>query len=326
MNKSQKRALIFAAICIVLGFAISFVTAAARDFDWRSLGTSSQKLDTVTHTVKESFQDIQVDCSYDDVRLLPSPDGSCKVECLEGKDIVCRVEVTGDTLQVRRTDDRSWNNRFVFLGDDDRRFVITLYLPETRYRALTIHTASGDVSIPAGFRFETAELSSSSGELKFQAQADASLVLSSTSGDLSVSECQSDSISLSSTSGEIQLKDITAVSCRVKSVSGDAELESLQAETLNAEANSGELELKKAEISGEAVLQTVSGDVELDRFGAGTLSITTSSGEVKGTLLHAMDFETHSSSGSIQVPDSDVSAGHCIIRTTSGDIKIKLAS
>ncbi len=342
MSNTKKRALIIAAICIVLGFLVSYFAFSSDDLDWDSVNTVTQ-LEPVRYPVKEAFRDIHVEAGSGSVRLLPSEDGKCSVVCLEAENIVYTVEVKNDTLTVKR-EDRRTAKQLVGIQLGSKQEDIQLYLPEESYRDLELESASGELKVPDDFSFETAALSSRSGDLSYAANAAASVTLTAASGEIHVSGVETGAFRAESSSGDIKLKSIIADSVTVSSTSGELELEAvdaqdvqgksnsgkqtyrdLTAETLNTESSSGEQELKNVVLTGAAVLRSTSGDIELERCDAASFIINTNSGEVEGSLLSAKDFETHSNSGSIRVPDSDRSAGVCEIRTTSGDIEIRIA-
>ena len=324
MNQSKKRALIFAAVCIVLGFVISFSTAAVRDFDWVSLGTSISLNKNAKHIVSEAFENIRVESSSGDIHILPSSDGKCSIVGMEGEELVIQAEVQSKTLSVRRVDRRPWYNNigfFVGRADDES---ITVYLPEESYKDLAISTASGDIHVSDAFQFDTAQVSSSSGELSFLAKVGGQLSLRSVSGDIRFTDSEAETLIVSSTSGDITLDRLTVEKLQAGSVSGEINLRKVTSNTLNVETTSGEVELENTLIAGDARVKTVSGDVELERFDAASLSVTTTSGEVEGVLLSAKNFQTRTTSGNVHVPASDLTGGSCAITTTSGDIEIKI--
>lgn len=341
MNNRTKRALIIAAVCIVLGFLISYFSFSSDELDWDSVNTS--QLEPVSYPVKEAFRDIHIEAGSGSVRLLPSEDGKCSAVCLEAENIVYTVEVKNDTLMVKR-EDRRTAKQLVGIQLGSRREDIQLFLPEESYRDLEAESTSGELKVPNDFSFETAALSSRSGDLSFAGSVSSSLTLSSTSGGIAVSGAEAGTLRAESSSGDIKLKSISANSVTVSSTSGSIALEAvdakavegtsssgdqeyldLTADTLNTESTSGEQDLKNVILTGAAVLRSSSGDIEMERCDAASLSISTSSGSVKGSLLSGKDFEAHSSSGSIRIPDSDRSAGTCEIRTSSGDIRIQIA-
>ena len=67
MSNTKKRALIIAAICIVLGFLVSYFAFSSDDLDWDSVNTVTQ-LEPVRYPVKEAFRDIHVEAGSGSVR------------------------------------------------------------------------------------------------------------------------------------------------------------------------------------------------------------------------------------------------------------------
>lgn len=300
--KQSKKILILVAIALVLVGAGMMTTAMVQaDFTFSQISTMKFKETTVDIT--ENFTNIEIRDTESDIRLRPSADGTCKVVCIDSDKITHTAEVKGDTLTITRTDSRKWYEHIgIYWGD----FTVTVYLPEAEYNNLYLKSTSGDVEVPSSFTFAKAELYNTSGDIKFEAGV-------------------REGVTAKSTSGSLQIRGVKGGPVRAESVSGDIVLENITADSLSVSATSGDLELSTVQVNGEATFKTVSGDIELDRTDAESLYIKTTSGDVKGTLLSGKIFETHTTSGHVQVPASDFDGGHCEIRTTSGDIRIRIA-
>ena len=160
---------------------------------------------------------------------------------------------------------------------------ITVYLPEKQYKGLKIDLISGDVVVK-DLQIEKSEIETISGDVK-------------------VNDWNGDLLDIETTSGDVELKNCSTDTLSVETVSGDLEIEDLVAK-------------------GAITLDCTSGDIEFERMDGAELRIETVSGDVEGSLLSNKHFIAKSTSGDIDIPDSDSSAGKCIAKTTSGDIKI----
>ena len=341
MRKAKKIALVIALACVAAGAAISLSALTVIGFDISRLNT--MKFENNTYQVEESFSNIRIEGAECDVRLVPSQTGACTVVCSEGKNISHTVAVDGDTLKITRTDGRKWYERIgIYWGS----MSVTVYLPERAYGDLSLKNLSGDITVPGDFTFSRAEVHSTSGEIEYAAATDRELTLKTTSGDLTVRDLTAGALDVRSTSGEAEISNVTADSltaattsgdvvirsagisgdAAIETVSGEIELELVCVQTMSARSTSGEVELSDVIAAGHLEIETVSGEIGLERSDAETLWIKSTSGDVSGTLLSEKRFTTHTTSGTVNVPNiASPAAGTCEITTTSGNIRIKLA-
>ena len=91
-----------------------------------------------------------------------------------------------------------------------------------------------------------------------------------------------------------------------------------------AKTVSGDIEMEDTLAKEKMTLSCTSGDIEFERIDAKTMELETISGDIEGTLLSVKHFVAKATSGDIDIPDSDSSAGKCSVKTTSGDIEIKI--
>lgn len=300
MKRSTITALIIAGICVLVGIALCTCALAVQGF--RADGINTLKFDVTVNEVDESFDSLEINSIECDVNIIPSSDGSCRIESKDSNKIYTEVRVSNGTLEIVRKDVRSWYERIGiwFYGELN----INVYLPDAMYEALNVDSASGDVDVPDFFTFSSADISTVSGDINAACTVNGDMNAECTSGDVDVKNGASGSMTVSSVSGSIKLSDISPSSLTVKTTSGEAEL-------------------KNVLVSGRIELISVSGDIELDGADAVTLDIETTSGEVSGSLLSPKNYVTKTTSGSVRVPSSDSSAGECRIKTTSGDIYFK---
>lgn len=277
--RTTRRFIIFlACILIGMGLILSLGAMAGMKFDLSRIHTATYHL--TSHTVEESFTSISVDVQECSVRLLPSQDGVCRVECPENEDVTYSISVEQQTLTVVEKDTRPWWGR-IQIGFNLGNMELTIYLPEQTYQNLSVETISGDVSIPDSFSFDSANVHNTSGAVRFSAGVAQELTIETISGNLDVTGVKPQTLTLQTTSGEVNIaRGIVGGSCRIDSVSGGVNL-------IDCDANA--------------------------------LEISTISGDVSASLRTGKDFSTQTVSGNVDVPSS-TSGGTCQISTVSGNI------
>ena len=300
MKRSKKIALLVAAVLIVGGLIIGGAGLVTMGFDFTDMNT--QQFTTVTHPVDAPFSGVAIDSAECDVRLLPSADDTCRVECCDSDRITHTVAVTNDTLTITRQDTRRWYEHIgVYWG---REAVITVYLPLRTLDTLTVRTLSGDVTVSDAFSCRTADIQTAS-------------------GDVDMAAAVSERLSIRSVSGDLHAKNASPAALEVKTTSGDISLSAVHGDTLTVKTTSGELTLEGAVVTGDMLLESTSGDVRLADCDAGALHIRTVSGDVSGNLLTEKRFDTHTTSGDVRVPSTD-DGGVCAVTTVSGDIHFNI--
>lgn len=340
MSKT-KTALLASAACVVLGLALGLAGFARAGFDWLKLDNTVMKTQTVAIT--QPFSDLEVEGAECEIRLVPSPDGVCRVTSTADERIALTAQVEGDALVVARTDSRPW---FHWFGIHFQTSSLTVALPQREYRRLSVVSASGGVRVPADFSFAQADVRTASGEIAYAARTGGALTLKTVSGDLSVSGATAQEAALTTASGELRLDGLRADRLTVSTTSGDLaadgltvageakliavsggiELRNAVCGSLTVSTTSGDLETEDALVDGALNVSTVSGGVELERSDAGSLSLRTTSGDVSARLLTGKRFETATTSGSVRVPGDSAGAGTCQVRTVSGDVRIEIAA
>lgn len=123
-------------------------------------------------------------------------------------------------------------------------------------------------------------------------------------------------------SGDIEIVDSECGEQRIKTVSGKLSLQNITGISLTTETSSGSIGIFEAFYSHSALCNTVSGEIQFSGLDAENLEFITSSGDISGNLRSPKNFITETSSGYMDVPPSDESAGTCSIRTVSGNVSI----
>ena len=271
------------------------------------MGFDLEKLDTATYvdredSVTEPVTALEIDALGTDIRVLPAKDGACRVVSRLNEKIGYSLSVTDGKLCIECEDDRSWYEKIGFgLGKEH----ITVYLPTASLQELTVKVKSGDVAV-SDLQSGALEIKSSSGDIKLtDMKVETKANVSLSSGDITLRGVEAGSLSVKTTSGDITLKDTEAKGqINLTVTSGDIDMEDVLTDTLCAE--------------------TTSGDIEFERIDGRTLTLETTSGDVEGSLLSGKNFDADATSGDVNVPSSDPAAGICKVKTTSGDIQIRI--
>ena len=326
MNRTMKW--IYAAlVCILIGAGLMISVGSMNGWDPARFGNSVH-LTAQRFPVEEDFGAIDLRGCGGDVTLLPAEDGVCLVVTGVSEDggVETKVEVKDGVLYVTREDTRPWYARMAFnfwSGEDD----VTIFLPEERLGELELHSASSQIAVRSGLVFGRATVESTSGDIRFQAEATESLRLKTSSGAIALEYSACGDVALESTSGDIRARYLQCGDFAARSTSGSQLLEDLSAAgSVTAVSTSGEKTLRRVTADGALEIESSSGDVTLDGIDAASVSITATSGAVRGTVARRMAFSASSSSGDIRLPEPDPKGGAFTVRTASGDIRITVGT
>jgi hypothetical protein len=299
----KTKIVLLAVVLIAAGLVLAAAGLWIADFDFSKL--SSQQLTANTYHIDEDFSKISIDTEISNVELALAEDGTCQVWCLEEVNYFHKVSVENGTLTISTQDNRKW---YEHVGVNITDFhSITVWLPKQVYEALTVTCTTADVKISKDFRFDRADLSTTTGDIRWLGSG-------------------VDTLSLAVTTGDISVKDTLC-------------------NTLSAKTTTGDIRLYTSGATKQLQAQVTAGDVRFDRFNAPEMTVKTTTGDVTGTLLSNKTFLTHTTTGSVQTPDPSVESGPwqlvssagkvlsdafcqegtCEITTTTGNIRIDLA-
>ena len=283
MKKSKLT--LFAVSLVAAGLVIAAVGLWAVDFNFSKL--SLGRLTANTYTIEEDFSKICIDTDVNDVIVVPTDDGSCRVVCLEEVSYYHTVSVENRTLTVTVQDERQWYEHIgIYSGDF---YSVTVYVPKKAYEDLTVTCDTADVDVQSGFSFGMADIQTSTGNIKWKGGMVNELFLSVSTGDIQVDNtgCQN----------------------------------------LTAKTSTGDIFLNSTVITQKLFAKTDTGDVRFDKLDAKTMDVHTDTGDVKGTVLSNKTFIADADTGKVLVPtpiDGPVGEDICTITTETGDISITL--
>ena len=318
MSKTKKIAIAVAIITMVAGLIIFAGSIFAVGFDFTNLNTAKYEIDT--HEIKDNFSSISVNTDTADIVFLPSDDGECKVVCYERENMKHSAFVKDGVLVIEIVDEREWYGYISLFNFDNEK--INVFLPESEYKALTVEASTGDVSVPEDFKFESVNISVSTGDINYNASCTGSAELDASTGDIRVENADIGSLKLTVSSGEIDVKNVNCTGDIDVSVStGDVQFTNVTSNSLTTKGSTGDVSLKNYIATAAICIERSTGEIELDGCDAGEIYIETSTGDVEGFLLTDKTFIADSSTGDINIP-RETRGGRCYIKTSSGDIDL----
>lgn len=319
MDNTMKICLIIGAVLLVLGLIVFAIVMTIHHWDFSRLSTD--KYVTNTYSFSEAFTDISIQTDTADILFAPSDDDSCKVICREQENLLHSVDIQDGTLRIHEKDHRKW---YEYMGISFGKTSITLYLPQSVYGALKLHSSTGDVTLPREFRFEQMDISISTGNIHVSSSVSETAKLRTTTGDIRVEGITAEILDLSASTGRITVSDVT---CRgdmiVNLTTGKASVTDVTCRGLTSKGTTGELFLTNTVATGAFSIERDTGDVRFDRCDAAEIVVKTSTGDVTGSLLSDKIFMTQTDTGKIDVPKT-TTGGKCEITTDTGDIKLSI--
>ena len=321
MKNSTKIWLITATSLILIGFIIMGGALALFKWDFEKLSTD--KFETDKHEIAEDFNSISVKADTANIAFALSDDGKCKVECYENKKEKHSVKVEEDTLIIEKTNNKAW---YDYIGINFSTPKITVYLPKTEYSSLLIKASTGDVEMPEDFKFESADISLSTGVVDFFASATDAVKIKTTTGRICAQNISVGALTLSTSTGSITASNIVCDGNIYTEVStGKTNLNNIKCKNITSDGDTGKITLSNVIAEEKLSIERNTGDVRFENSDAGEIFVETSTGNVTGTLLTEKVFITESSTGKINVPKT-TSTSRCEITTSTGDIKISVNS
>ena len=280
MKKTTILWLVLAAGLLLAGAGLFAGALLASDWNVSNLDTASYG--TNRHTIDQAFHSILVDTDTADV-VFAATDGPCRVECYEAENARHTVTVDSGVLTVQMQADKKW---YDYIGIHFETPKITLYLPETDYRAVSVAASTGAVRLEA-------------------------LAL--------------DSLDIRVSTGAVTLNTVTCrEDVRIRVSTGKTFLQDVHCENLHTEGSTGDLLLQNVTAAAQMYVVRDTGDVRLEGCDAGQLYLQTDTGDVSGTLLTPKVFDAKTDTGKVSVPNG-TTGGLCTVITDTGDITFKPA-
>ncbi len=319
MSKATKIWLIVAAALVASGIIMFGLVMTMLNWDFLKLGTS--KYETNRYEIDESFNDISIKTDTSDIAFLPSEDGKIKVVCYEQAKTKHSVSVENDTLIINLLDNRKW---YDFIGITFWSTKMTVYLPEGEYGKLNVKVSTGEVEISENYKFESVDITATTGNVKSSASTSDFLKIKTGTGHITLGDISAKSMDLSVTTGDI---DVSNLECegevKIKVTTGKTKLTNVQCKDLVSSGSTGDITMTNMIVSGKLDIERSTGDIKFESCDSGEIFIETDTGDVKGSLLSGKIFVVNTDTGKKDVPKT-TSGGVCEITTDTGDIIINI--
>ena len=301
--------------CILFGGAMTMLK-----WDFKKLSTVTYE--TNRYEINEAYENISIAVDTAEIKLVPSEDGKTVVECVEETKRKHSVKAENGTLEIKCTDTRKW---YEHIGINLQTTKITVYLPAGEYGALSVKSTTGYTEIAKDFKFDSIDISATTGRIRNAASASGDIRIKTTTGGIRMEDVTAETLDLTVTTGKITVSDVTCKKdLRLKVNTGDTTLTDIACENLFSKGTTGDLILKNVIASEKFSIQRDTGDVSFESCDAGEIFVKTDTGKISGTLRSEKDFSScRSDTGSVRVP-ATVSGGKCELISDTGNIRIEV--
>ena len=319
MRTATKIWLIIAAFLVLIGCIILGGIMGMLKWDFSQLSTNTYE--TNHHAIHEDFSNITIVADTAGIVFTPSNNSEAAVICHEQKNVTHSVKIVDGSLVIEVVDSRKWYEHIGIHADTPK---ITLSVPQGEYGALSIKSSTGSIEIPEAFRFESMEITVSTGSVTSSASASGQIAIKASTGNIRVENLSAATLTLSVSTGKVTASN---VNCRddvqVGVTTGKADLTNISCRNLTSNGDTGSITLNHVLATGTISVERSTGDVKLNGCDAAELLLITDTGDITGSLLSEKIFLTHTDTGRVNVPQT-ATGGKCEIRTDTGDIKITI--
>ena len=319
MNRRLRKLIPAALILLVVGALIMVAALFTMKFDFRRLST--RRTVTNTYTPAGDFDDILIGVDTADVIFLPSEDGKLKVVSVEEEGCQHIVSTLSGKLTIQEVDTREWYEQ---IGVNSEPTSVTVYLPKKEYGALTLRTSTGDVSVPASFRFASVLITASTADIDIRANVEESISIRTSTGGITLAGLRAGSLDLTATTGHIRVSDsVVEGGVKVETSTGKVGFTDLNCAEAQVKTTTGDVDFTRVLVAESLRTETDTGDVRFDRSDAPEIRVKTNTGDVTGTLLTTKLFEADTDTGRVKLPASGP-GGRCRLESDTGDFDISL--
>ncbi len=319
--KTRRKALILLAIMfIIIGLIIFFISMKINNWEFGTMST--EPYETNTYENETAPQNIIIRTDTADISFCKSAGENCKVVCFESAKAKHTVTFEGDTLSIKVHNTRKWYDYIAISFNSPE---ITVYLPEKAYNSLSIEDSTGKITIPDGFTFNDADISSTTGRVDFDADVSGTLKITTTTGAVDIEEASFGKVKINVSTGNVEVSDIKCEGkFSVDVTTGSLDIEDLECDSFSSTGSTGNIRMEKVIAQKTIEVERSTGYVKFEDCDAQDLTFRTSTGSVKGTLLSDKIFFTDTSTGNVSVPHT-TSGGKCEITTSTGNINVEIA-
>ncbi len=318
MDMKTKIWFIAATVFVLMGVILFAAVMTAYNWDFAKLSTV--KYETNTYVITEEFSHISINTAAVDISFVSCQDS--RVVCFEEVNMKHSVTVEDGKLTIDTIGGKKW---YEHIGIAFRNPHITVYIPQGQYGTLFIKSNSGDVEIPKDFKFESIDISGSTGDVRNYASASEGIRINTSTGDICVENISANTVDLSVSTGEVTVSHIVCEGDIKVSVStGKTDVNHTKCKNLISRGTTGDISLEDVVATGTFSIDRSTGDVRFDDCDAAEIFTRTSTGDVLGSLLTGKVFIAQTDTGRVDIPQT-TTGGKCQINTRTGDIKIGIS-
>ena len=319
MNQTTKNWLIAGAALVLIGVLVLVGGVAMSHWDFSAFGA---KYETKAVDVDEGFRNLTIRADTEDIAFIPSDNGTCRVVFYERENRRHTASVHDGTLLIEGTDTEKWHEHFTLFSTGSPR--ITVYLPQNDYASLYIEEDTGDIVMPADFRFESAEIAGGTGDVEWYSSS-GQVQMELSTGEIRIEDIFAEKLELSVSTGRVEVRSVAcAGDVSVNVSTGKTTMSDVTCKRFCSTGSTGDVFLENVIVSEGVTIERSTGDVRFERCDAAELSIQTDTGDVSGSLLSDKVFIARSDTGGIDVPQT-ITGGKCEISTDTGDIDIVIS-
>ena len=318
MGKKTKIWLIIAVSLIVIGSVVFGGTMSMVKWDFTKLSTF--EYENKRYEIADTYNGITIETNTADIVLETSGNSETQVLCSEQNNLKHSVVVEDGVLLIKVNDTRKW---YEYIGINIGTPQITVCLPRGDYGELSIKSNTGKVEIPSDFKFQSIEITGSTGDVVNYASASESVKIKLSTGSIRTEGISSQKLTLAVSTGHVVVADSSCEDVEINVSTGKVNLTNINCNNLVSYGSAGDINLANTIASGKISVERDTGDVAFDMCDAGEISVQTSTGNVQGSFLTEKVFIAHTDTGKVVVPET-TTGGKCEIRTDTGDIKITI--
>ena len=349
----MKKALVLLASITVISAAMLTLSGCSGNAFFKALRNTTEE----AAELPEGFSGIEIESDTADLTFVTSSKG--KIEYTTHKKVTYSTKVEDGILKIKYEDNRRWFEKVFNFGDSS----LAIYLPAGEYSSLSIKQDTGDINIPADYKFGSVDIDLSTGDTKFCASANESIKIHSSTGNITLENAScgtldtkvstgnthvvnvsvTDGVTISASTGDVSVNNVNCggkfavqtssgkisasnITCSDMTAtvsSGDTNLTAIGCVNFAATGNTGDIDMNALIASGTIDISRSTGDIYFDGCDAAEVYVVTDTGSVKGTLLTDKIFQVYTSTGKINVPEC-WEGGKCKITTSTGDVKISI--
>lgn len=259
MKTSAKIWLIIGAVLTFLGLVTMVFALVLTRGNFDIFGNATYE--TVTFDCPESFRNISILSHTEDIVFEPSGDGLCHVTIRKPKRRTAEAFVRDDTLTIETREDGPWYEHLLFFSLESSR--ITVSLPRGTYESLKIRESTGDVTLPADFRFGAIDIEASTGDVTSSASAEKEFRIKLSTGKLVLTNVTASSLSLNSSTGDMTLRQCDAEKIEIKTSTGDVTASFKTGKTFSVKTSTGRVSVPENTPGGTCTVKTSTGDIRI---------------------------------------------------------------